>query len=197
MSYRLIRPETPVDAYRAPVIQIECSRCQRNAPDLEMQRLTKRFGRNLTIGALTIQVAGSGRKPCGLAGTGQCSAQAFEPPVWHWADLEQAWRGGWLARLHCQRHTAALKRTDPCPEVVILDVETLLVAYGYDFKLEKLPTKLTCPRCHTRVVSIEWVVPKPAPDPYAPAAADVIPLRLKPTRAQAGKKRLRVINGGE
>lgn len=196
MTYRLIPPETPIRAYKAPELKIECNRCKRNAASLEVYKLVKRFGTNLTIGDLVHQVAGSGRKPCGLVAGGQCSAQAYEPPVWHWATLEDALRGGWLARLHCMRHTAALKRVSPCPEVTVLDIETLYSTLGHDFKLERLPSRMSCTHCHTRVVDIEWIVPPPKPDPYAPAASDAPPLRLKPSRAAQGKRKFRVIDGG-
>lgn len=191
---RPLPPETPLSGYKAPVIQIECHRCRRNAPELEVYKLVRRFGTNITVGQLALQLAGSGSKPCGLVSSGQCSARAFEPEPWTWGTLEHAWKGHWLGRLHCQRHVAALKRTDPCPEVVILDVETLHAAFGYDFPLWRLPSKMGCPRCHGRIVSIEWTIPPTTPEPYAPAA-DVVPLRLKPTRAQQGRKRFRVIEG--
>jgi len=195
VTYRLIPPETPISAYKPPTIRVECLRCRKNAPDLEVAKLVKRFGRNIAVGDLARQVALASRQPCGLAATGQCGARALEPPVWMWAELEDAWRGGWLARLHCRRHHAALKKTQPCPEVVILDVETLIAAYGYDTKLERLPTRMICPRCHSSVVAIEWIVPDETPAPFAPPAAD--PVRLKPTRTEVGRRRLRVVDGGK
>ena len=194
MICRLIAPETPLSAYRPPVIRVECLRCKRNAPDLDVQSLARRFGRSMAIGDLARQVAAAGRPACQLAISGQCGARALEPPVWHWADLEAAWRGGWLARLHCRRHHAALKKTSPCPEVVILDVETLVAAYGYDEKLARLPGRMSCPRCHSSVVGIEWIVPDPKPAPFAPAA-DVVQLRMKATRGEAARRKLRIVGG--
>ncbi|RYE86286.1 MAG: hypothetical protein EOP19_07260 [Hyphomicrobiales bacterium] len=194
MGYREIPIETPLSAYEPPELQVECVRCKRNAT-LAVQTLRKRFGNNVTIGDLTRQVALSGRVPCGLAGTGQCSARAYEPPVWHWADLQRAWSGGWFARLHCRRNRAGLKPAKPCPEVVIVDVETLVATLGYDFKLEHLASKMQCPRCHSHLVDVEWIVPDPSPPPFAPTS-DVVPLRLKPTPAQKALRTLKVVDGG-
>ena len=193
-GYRPIPPETPLSAYKTPELQIECARCRRSAPSLKTHRLAKRFGPGAPIGEIVRQVAGSGRSPCGLAAEGHCSATAWEPPPWHWASLDHALKGGWLARLHCMRHTAALKRVEPCPEITILDVETLHATFGYDFPLARLPGKIRCRHCNTTVTSIEWIVPAPEPPPYSPAA-DGPPLRLRPTRAQVGRRMFRVIDG--
>ncbi|MEO9227928.1 MAG: hypothetical protein ABI216_03095, partial [Devosia sp.] len=189
----LIPPETLLRDYEPPTLRVECLRCHRNAPQLKVQTLAKRFGSNILIGELARQVALSGQQPCGLAETGQCGARALEPPVWHWADLNRAWKGGWIARLYCRRHRAALKATQPCPEVVIVDVETLVAVLGYDFKLEHLPARMQCPQCHSPSVDVEWIVPDPSPAPFAPAA-DIVPLRLTPTSAQKALRTLRVVD---
>jgi hypothetical protein len=178
--------------YEPPTLKVECQRCRRSAPSLKVQSLAKRFGDNITIGDLAKKVASSGETPCGLANTGQCGATAWEPPPWHWADLDRAWKGGWIARLYCQRHRGGVKQSKPCPEVVIVDVETLVSALGYSFKLQHLPSRLQCPRCHSDLISVEWVVPDDAPPPYAPSA-DVVPLRLKPTPAQKALRTLKVV----
>lgn len=194
-DYRLIPPKTSLSAYKVPELKIECVRCRRNAPSLQTYRLVQRYGGNLTIGDLVRMIAGSGSKPCGLVESGHCSAMAWEPPVEHWATLDHALNGRWLARLHGMRHVAALKRVEPCPEVTILDIETLHVTFGYDFMISRLPSKLRCRHCNTQVVGVEWIVPHVAPPPYSPAA-DEPPLRLRPTRAQVGRRKLRVIDGG-
>jgi hypothetical protein len=194
--YRPIPPETPLSGYRVPELKIECARCRRNAASLQTYKLARRYGTGITIGDLVRAVAGSGRKACGLVAEGQCSARAWEPPVWMWATLDDALKGGWWARLHCMRHTAALKRVQPCPEVTLLDTETLHASFGYDFPLARLQGKIRCRHCNTNVTRIEWVVPNPVPPPYSPAAAEEPPLRLKPSRAQQGRRRFRVIDGG-
>ena len=196
MAYRLIPTETLLREYEPPTLRVECPRCHRDAPDLKVQTLKRRFGDNLTIGDLAHKVALSGRTPCGLAETGQCGARAWEPPVWHWADLDRAWKGGWMARLSCQRHRGGVKASKPCPEVVVVDVETLVATLGYDFKLQHLPSRMQCPRCHSTLIDVEWIVPDPATPPYAPAA-DVVPLRLRPTPAQKALRTLRVVRGRE
>jgi len=193
VGYRAIPIETPLRDYQPPELQIECIRCKRSA-NLKVQAMAKRFGMNVAIGDLVRQVALAGERPCGLAGTGQCSARAWEPPPWHWADLDRAWRGGWIARLRCRRNRAGLKASKPCPEIIIVDVETLVATLGYDFKLKHLPSRMQCPRCHSQLVDVEWIVPDPTPAPFAPAA-DVVPLRLKPTPAQKALRRLRVVDG--
>ncbi len=192
MTFRLIPVETPLRDYEPPELRMECDRCKRSAT-LKVQAMAKRFGANVPIGDLVRQVALAGKQPCGLAGTSQCGARAWEPPPWHWADLDGAWKGGWIARLRCRRNRAGLKATKPCPEMVIVDVETLVATLGYDFKLEHLPSRMQCPRCHSQLVDVEWIVPDPTPPPFAPAA-DVVPLRLRPTPAQKALRTLRVID---
>lgn len=194
MGYRLVPIETPLRVYQPPEMQVECARCKRTAT-VQVQALRKKFGDNLPVGDIVRQVAASGKTPCGLALTGQCSARAWEPPPWHWADLDRAWKGGWFARLHCRRNRAGLKPTRPCPESVIVDVETLVATLGYDFKLEHLPARMQCPRCHSHLVDVEWIVPDTTPPPHAPTA-DVVPLRLKPTPAQKALRTMRVVEGG-
>ncbi len=154
MGYHAIPVETPLRDYEPPELQIECVRCKRNAT-VKVQAMAKKFGMGIPIGDLVRQVAGSGKRPCGLAGTGQCAARAWEPPVWHWADLERAWRGGWIARLHCRRNRAGLKATTPCPEMVIVDVETLVATLGYEFKLERLPNAMPEVSLRTRRCGVD------------------------------------------
>src|SRR3569623_3061101 len=159
----------PLRDYEPTVLQVECARCNRSAVDITVQKLARRFGTNLSIGDLAKRVAASGRPPCNLAASGQCAARAWEPPVWHWADLDRAGKGGWMARLSCQRHRGGGKASKPCPEVVVVDVETLVATLGYDFKHQHLPSRMQCPRCHSTLIEVEWDVPDPATPPYAPA----------------------------
>lgn len=196
MSYRLIPPEMLVTEYEPTTLRVACERCKRDAPELKVQALRKRFGSNLTMGQLALKVALSGKTPCGLDETGQCRARAWEPPPWHWADLDRAWKGGWMARLYCKRHRGGVKASKSCPEVVIVDVETLVATLGHDFKLEHLRSRLQCPRCHSTLIDVEWIVPDASPPPFAPTA-DVVPLRLKPTPAQRALRTMRVIEGSK
>lgn len=96
-------------------------------------------------------------------GTGSaCSVVVEEVPVWVWARLNDARRGGWTAALHCRRRMAAMKSSKSCPEVTWLDIETLVAALGEDFPLEKLMRRCQCPRCGTKHVDLEWIVPAAA-----------------------------------
>lgn len=47
MTFRLIEPHETFRTYRAPTVQIECVRCKRNAPDVDVQALRRRFGEGL------------------------------------------------------------------------------------------------------------------------------------------------------
>ncbi len=169
MGYRLIPIETPLRD-ELPVLRVECARCKRDAPDLNVQALAKRFGANISVGDLARKIALSGKKPCGLAEDGRCGARAWEPPVWHWAELDRAWRGGWIARLHCRRDRGGLKVSRPCPETVIVDVETSVSRPS-----DTTSGSSTCRRaCSVRDVHsehgrCEWVVPDPVSPPFAPA----------------------------
>lgn len=61
--------------------------------------------------------------------------------------------------------------------MVTVDIETLVATLSYDFKLERLPSRLQRPRCHSSLVEVEWIVPDQTPSPFAPAV-HVVPLRL-------------------
>lgn len=196
MVFTAIPEHVSLDQYRPPTIKIECLRCRRYVPDVQIPTLRKRFG-NIPVIEAARRVAASGPKPCGLArDDGKlCSVRAFEPPVWHWANLYDALHGKWQAALFCHRHLEALKRAEPCPGNVPLDIPTLLAALGHDFKLERLPSKCECPKCHTSMVEIAWHVPDPVAPPHAPADEGAPVLRLRPSRGQA-QRTLRVIRGG-
>ena len=183
-----------LNQYPWPVIAIDCPRCRRHA-EARVPELRAKYG-SPTLGELARQVAAS--RGCALAadaGNSLCSARMVEPPVHHWATLDNAKRGGWAALLHCERHFAALKATKPCREAVELDVATLITVLGHDFPLERLPRRLLCPSCGTKSVRIAWIVPREPPAPGG-ASAPAEPLRLRPTKAALGRKRFRVVEGG-
>ncbi len=113
----------------------------------------------------------------------------------HWAELDHARLGGWTALLHCGRRHAALKTAKSCPDAVPLDVPTLIAALGHSFPLERLPSRLLCPSCGTRSLSVDWIVPE-GPPPSGGATQMPEPLHLRPTRAALGRKSFRVVEGG-
>ena len=102
-------------------------------------------------------------------------------------------------RMDCAASLSATSRRseglEALSEVVIIDIETLVATLGYDFRLETLPSRMQCPRCHSHLIEMEWVVPDTTPAPFAPAA-DVVPLRLKPTPAEKALRTLRVVGSG-
>ncbi len=118
-------------------------------------------------------VAADGNPPCNLAdveGNVLCSVHPEEPPVEQWATLSHARIGGWSGWLKCRRRHASLKATKSCPGEFRVDVHSLLMVLEWDFRLERLPTRLQCPECGTKAISIAWEVPTaPEPSPTSPA----------------------------
>lgn len=194
--FQRIDEHVTLATYRPPTLKIECVRCRRDSPSIDVQKLRRRFGDAMPLAEMARRIAAEGAKPCGLAidGGSACSAGAYEPPVEHWATLYQALHGGWTAELVCHRHLEALKRASPCPDPLSLDVPTLAAALGHHFKLMQLPSRCECPRCHTSSIEIRWRVPEGGPEPSAPVSEAAV-LQLRPTRAQAGRRTLKVIGG--
>lgn len=179
-----------LDDYQPTELNIVCRRCNRHAT-ARTHALKSRYG-NPTLGEVARMVARDGHPPCNLAdvdGNVLCSVQAVEPPVEQWATLSHAQVGGWVAWLKCQRRHASLKKAKSCPGEFRVDVYTLAMTLEWDFPLERLKTRLQCPECETKAISIAWVVPEvPDPSPVAPAKA--IP-RVSPLRG------LRVVSGNK
>ena len=178
--------------YAPREFQVECLRCKRSAV-VDKYAMRRRFG-DVTLQECALKISAS--KGCALAGTygtAQCSVRVSETPVWTWARLQEARIGGWSAYLTCHRRFAALKSTDSCPEVIRLDVLSLVAALGDDFPLEKLPTKCKCPQCGTGSIEIEWRVPEPPKTP-APIQAQP-PLQLRPRGADLARQKLGVAKG--
>jgi hypothetical protein len=161
-----------IDQYRLPLVGFDCPRCKRSA-QVDVEKLRARYRGTVTLAEVARQIAAD--RSCALAQdavNSLCSVRPVAPPVHHWAELDHARRGGWAALLHCQRRHAALKAAKSCPEVVPLDVPTLVAALGSSFPLERLPPRLVCPSCGTQSVSVQWVLP---PDPPPPGGATQAP----------------------
>ena len=179
-----------LSSYAPREFQVECPRCKRSAV-VDKYAMRRRFG-DVTLQECALKISAS--KGCALAltfGKAQCSVRVSETPVWTWARLQEARIGGWSAYLTCHRRFAALKSSDSCPEVIRLDVLSLVAALGDDFPLEKLPRKCKCPQCGTASIEIEWRVPVP---PNSPAPIHVQPpLQLRPQKAALARQRFGVI----
>jgi hypothetical protein len=183
-----------LDQYKVPKIIFDCPRCRRRA-EADVAKLKAKHGGKITLGELARLVAAG--RGCALAqdGGSLCSVRVDVPPVHHWALLDDARRGGWTALLHCGRRHAALKATKSCPGPVSLDLPTPVAVLGYDFPLERLPTRLCCPSCGTKAVAVCWtVLPEQPPPGGTTMAAEPVPLR--PTRVALGRRRFRVVEGG-
>lgn len=186
-----------LNAYKPPELGIDCPRCRRRAFALTA-KLAARYGAGITLGDLARRVAADGNPPCALAGAEGnvlCGAMPVEPPIETWADLGQALNGGWVATMQCGRRHAALKAAKACPGPIMLDVATLVASFGHDGKLDRLPPRLRCPSCGTRLIRVEWTIPPPAPPPEPMAG----PMPLGETLHRPAKivraKGLRIVGG--
>jgi hypothetical protein len=193
-----MEPELPaltLDAYRLPVVDIRCHLCGRHADQVSCAVLRRKYG-NVTLGEAALRVARAGK--CVRAGEGAqnyCQARPFEPTIWVWANLDQARRLGYSALLHCRRHFAALKATQPCRGAVVIDFDNMIAVFGHDFPLEKLTARLQCPSCGTKLVGLEWLAPAGGPSPGGTQAPDVEPVRPK-VKPETARKAFRAIGGG-
>jgi hypothetical protein len=189
-------PETfTLAGYEPTQIVIECRRCNKHR-SYSTGSLKAKYG-NPTLMELARLVAATG---CALAASeaipNPCKARPVEPPVHHWAELDHARRGGWWAVLHCRRRFAGLKATDSCPELTYLNVETLAAVLGYDFKLENLPGRISCPHCGTKLIEVEWLVPEEPPNAGGTTADPAPPLRMRRQGATLARRDLAVFEGG-
>ena len=186
---------TKIGDYTPKKWRIDCLRCRRNA-DLDRFDMQRRFGADMTLQECARQIAA--KAGCNLAaihGGPGCDVRVVEVAVWTWATLMDARLGKWQAYLSCQRRFASLKSADSCPEVIQLNVLTLIVALGDNFTLEKLRTKVRCPLCGTASVDIEWFIPV-EPDTPAPAnERPPEPIRLRPRGAALARTKLGVVKG--
>lgn len=187
-----LRSQT-LGGYKAGNWRIECLRCRR-AATVERYDMIRRYGENITLAEAAQKVAA--RAGCNLAaihGGPGCSVQVFETPVWTWARLRDARYGGWQAYATCHRRFAALKAVDSCPEVVLLDIHTLVAVLGDDFPLEHLQAKLKCPHCGTAHVEVNWHVPEPPTTPAPIQENPPEPVRLRPQGAALARTKLGVV----
>ncbi|QMV00188.1 hypothetical protein GHV40_01200 [Devosia sp. D6-9] len=184
-------PESKLSSYPWDEIAVDCPRCNRYA-QVRVNLLMKVYG-DIPLKDLAHRIAAD--RSCGLAIglNGQrsfCSARMVTPEVHTWANLGNALHGKWGAILYCNRHLEAMKRAIPCKKPFELGVPTLVAAFGWDFPLERLPRKLTCPGCGSHSFHIEWHVPEPPP---APGGASENPEPILQLRA-VGNGRLRLIS---
>jgi hypothetical protein len=147
----------PLAEFPAPYAFFDCGRCRRHG-QISVRRLEGTYG-NKTMGELARLVAAAGG--CNLAGEKACNVMRAAPPVHHWAELSHALRRGWKLLLRCERRHAALKTTKSCPGPIEIQVAALVAVLGYDFKLERLPARMSCPLCTTKAISLEGIVPPP------------------------------------
>ncbi len=67
---------------------------------------------------------------------------------------------GWVAHARCNaRARDAPKSSRRCLYARELDMETLLLTRGPNFPLHLLPSRLLCPRCGQRDLSVIYYVP--------------------------------------
>lgn len=184
-----------LQAYRPPVFQVSCPRCNRSA-EVDRAAMLRRYG-DITLHDVAQRIAGAGG--CALAVDEHpiCSSTAFETDVKWWGTLDDAFRGKWIGRLVCHRHLAALKRTEPCPGWLELDVKTLVSVLGGDFKLERLQSRCWCWQCNTKHVAIDWIVPDEPTPPGGTEAQTAQVLRLRPSRLRLAQDRFRSVEGGK
>lgn len=158
--------------------------------------MLRRFG-DVSLHEVAQQIAGAGGCQLALDADPICSSTAHEVDVQWWGSLDDAYRGGWIGRLSCTRHTVALRRTEPCPGFLDLDVKTLLAVLGGDFKLERLRTRCSCWQCNTKHVALQWIVPDDPVPPGGTAEQTATVLRLRPGRLRLAQDRFRSVEGGK
>lgn len=155
-------------AYTAKLLWVRCPRCQRFATR-SRYALTAAFGDAMALGEVARRIAAEASPPCPLAAsaTAGCRVYPEAPPVEHWARLEDALHGKWACLFYCERRHASLKAASSCPGPMRLDVPTLVVGLGADFRLDRLYRRARCPMCGSELFRIEWRVPEdpPVPEP--------------------------------
>ena len=186
-----------LDQFKPREVSIDCFRCRRHA-HVTTAALLKKFG-NQRMDVIARMVARASPDhlsgPCGLADDpfqSLCQARPVEVDPVLWAHVLDAEKGGWRAYLHCHRRLENLKRAKSCSEVVELPVLVLKAHLGWDFPLERIPSRYRCPHCGSHSIDIEWVIPAEAPDP-SDVGTEAPVLQLRPQGAERGKRVFRVI----
>ena len=149
--------EVKLGDYKAKLAWFRCTRCQRFTAR-NHYTLKAVFGEATTMGEVARRIAAEASPPCTLAAG--CRVYPEPPPVAHWARLEDALYGRWLCLYHCQRRHASRKAASSCPGPMRLDVPTLVVGLGADFRLDRLYRRARCPKCGSERLHIEWRVPE-------------------------------------
>jgi DNA-directed RNA polymerase subunit RPC12/RpoP len=76
--------------------------------------------------------------------------------------LGEAWKLGWRVRVRCLWGTAdphSHRRSIECNTTADLDMHTLVWTRGEAFPLDQLESRLRCPRCGSRRVTVLFEVP--------------------------------------
>lgn len=183
-----------IESYPPREWRIECARCRREAV-VDRYDMMRRFGSGITLAECARKVAAL--KGCNLAdleGGRSCGVRALETPPETWGSLQDARLGNWLGYLICCRQMAGLKKTTSCPELIRIDVLSVIALLGNDFPLERLSGKLKCPLCGTSRIQVEWHVPQPPLTP-APMQQPPEPVRLRPHGAEAARVGFGVVKG--
>ena len=96
-------------------------------------------------------------------GVDRCQIRLDRIPEAIPATIGKAMHSKWRGFIECERHHQGLKRAKPCGIEVELDLPTLVAALGYDFEINRLPSKLNAPCCGGRMFGLRWFVPEHIP----------------------------------
>lgn len=148
--------------YRFPKLVVVCAVCRRRGV-YKVETLKRRYY-NYDLAGLPRRIAADGGCPLAMKFPGHdCDARFEIEARQHEYVLGEVHNLGWVLHLACERHHQAMKSTKPCPGTTVLDVQSLVAAYGHDMKIEKLQRLLCCPRCGSKLFSVMWMVPSEAP----------------------------------
>jgi hypothetical protein len=94
--------------------------------------------------------------------------------------LGQALDAGFGLRARCAlgKHREGLKSRPACVYFVDLKLETMVWTHGREFPISALATRLKCPRCGSRTVTVAIIPP--------PGTPTSMPVRLLASRRSTG-----------